>query len=65
MFKHRKVRLFKHYNKIISQSTTSSCRLFIKSLFGLLILWLVFFGIFFMNGGIGLLRTNFYRKITL
>ncbi len=65
MFKHRKKRLFKHYNKIISQSTTSPCRLIIKSLFGLAILWFVFFAIFFVNGGVGLLRTNFYRKITL
>lgn len=36
-----------------------------KACIGLLILWIVFFGIFFLNGGMGLLRTNFYRKITL
>lgn len=65
MFKHRKKRLFKHYNKIISQSTTTPCRLLIKTIWGLVILWTLFFGIFFVNGGIGLLRTNFYRKITL
>ena len=28
-------------------------------------LWVAFFGLFFVNGGIGLLRTNYYRKITL
>lgn len=65
MFKRRKHRLFKHYNKIISESTTTPCRLLFKSCCGLIILWLVFFGIFFLNGGVGLLRTNFYRKITL
>ena len=65
MFKRRKKRLFKHYNKIISESTTTPCRLCIKTLFGLVILWLLFFGIFFQNGGVGLLRTNFFRKITL
>jgi hypothetical protein len=65
MFKRRKQRLFKHYNKIISESTTSPCRLLIKSCCGLIILWVVFFGIFFLNAGIGMLRTNFYRKITL
>jgi len=37
----------------------------VKACCGLIILWIVFFGIFFLNGGIGLLRTNFYRKITL
>lgn len=65
MFKRRKHRLFKHYNKIISQSTTTPCRLLIKTFFGILVLWSLFFGIFFQNAGIGLLRTNFYRKITL
>jgi hypothetical protein len=65
MFKRRKKRLFKHYNKIIAESTTTPCRLLVKTCFGLIILWLVFFGIFFLNGGIGVLRTNFYRMITL
>ncbi len=65
MFKRRKKRLFKHYNKIIAESTTTPCRLLVKTCFGLIVLWLLFFGIFFLNGGVGVLRTNFYRKITL
>ena len=36
-----------------------------KIIFGLVTLWVVFFGLFFINGGIGLLRTNYYRQITL
>ncbi len=36
-----------------------------KIIFGLAALWIAFFGIFFMNGGMGMLRTNYYRKITL
>jgi hypothetical protein len=32
---------------------------------GLLILWIVFFGIFFVNGGVGLLKTEYFRKITI
>jgi hypothetical protein len=65
MFKRRKQRLFKHYNKIIAESTTTPCRLIFKTCYGLVLLWILFFGIFFLNGGIGILRTNFYRKITL
>jgi len=65
MFKRRKKRLFKHYNKIISESTTTPCRLIIKTLFGLALLWILFFGTFFINAGLGVLRSNFYKKITL
>ena len=28
------------------------------------IIWVVFFGVFFVDGGIGLLRSNYYRPIT-
>ena len=65
IFKSRKKVWCKNYNKIICRSSTSSCRLITKILLGLLILWLLFFGIFFVNGGVGLLRTNYYREITL
>lgn len=30
-----------------------------------IITWFVFFGLFFVNGGIGMLKTNHYRKIPL
>jgi hypothetical protein len=65
MFKNKKKKLFKDYNKIISQSSTSSLRIIMKTFFGLLILWILFFGIFFINAGAGLLKTNYFRKITL
>ncbi len=65
MFKRRQKRLFKHYNKIISESTTSTCRLVFKSIIGLILLLILFFGSFFINGGTGLLRTDFYRSIKL
>ncbi len=65
MFKNRKKPLFKDYNKIIAQSSTSSCRIYIRSLIGLLTLFLAFFGIFLINGGYGLIRSNYYKPITL
>jgi hypothetical protein len=65
IFKNRKKRWFKNYNKIIANSSTSSCRVVMKIIAGLVILWVVFFGMFFINGGVGMLRTNYYRKIPL
>jgi hypothetical protein len=65
IFKSRKKKWCKNYNKIIAASSTSNCRVAIKIIFGLVVLWVAFFGLFFVNGGIGLLRTNYYRKITL
>lgn len=65
IFKSRKTKWCKNYNKIICRSSTNTCRLYMKILLGLVLLWALFFGIFFVNGGVGLLRTNFYRKITL
>lgn len=46
-------------------SSTSNCRVTLKIILGLIILWVIFFELFFQNGGVGLLRTNYYRKITL
>lgn len=46
-------------------SSTNGCRVWTKTFLGLILLWTVFFGVFFVNGGIGMLRTNYYRKITL
>jgi hypothetical protein len=46
-------------------SSTSSCRLISQILIGLVVLWVVFFGLFFVNGGMGMLRTNYYRPITI
>ncbi len=65
IFKNRKKKWFKHYNKIIAGSSTSNCRVITKIILGLVVLWVVFFGGFFVNGGVGMLRTNYYRKITL
>jgi|688.fasta_scaffold748689_1 hypothetical protein len=46
-------------------SSTSNCRLTLQVMVGLAVLWVVFFGLFFINGGLGMLRTNYYRPITL
>ena len=65
IFKSRKKKWCKDYNKVICKSSTNSCRLTCKIFLGLVLLWVLFFGIFFVNGGIGLLRTNYYRQISL
>lgn len=46
-------------------SATAPCRKIFKIIVGLLIFWILSFGLFIINGGIGLLRTNYYRPITL
>ena len=65
IFKSRKKKWCKNYNKTICRSSTNTCRLILKILLGLIILWFVFLGLLFVNGGLGLLRTNYYRTITL
>lgn len=65
MFKNRKRPLFKDYNKIIAQSSTSNCRICIKAFFGVMTFFIVFFGNFLINGGYGLIRSNYFNPITL
>ena len=65
MFKNRKKPTFKDYNKIIAQSSTTSCRVCLKSIIGVTIFFIVFFGIFLINGGYGLIRSYYFNPITL
>lgn len=65
MFKNRKKPLFKDYNKIIAQSSTSQCRICIRIVIGLLTFLIVFFGLFLINGGYGIIRASYYKPITL
>jgi hypothetical protein len=65
MFKNRKKPLFKDYNKIIAQSSTSSCRICIKAFVGVFTFFIVFFGNFLINGGYGIIRSNYFNPITL
>ena len=65
MFKNRKKPTFKDYNKIIAQSSTTNCRICIKALFGVILFFIVFFGIFLVNGGYGLIRSYYFNPITL
>lgn len=65
MFKNRKKPIFKDYNKIIAQSSTTPCRIFTKTIIGLLIFLVVFFGNFLINGGFGLIRSYYFNPITL
>ena len=65
VFKSRKKKWCKNYNKIIALSHTKTCRIWLKVIIAFLILLVVFFGPFIVNGGIGLLRTNYYRPIAL
>lgn len=65
MFRNRKKPLFKDYNKIIAQSSTSSCRVCLKIILGIIIIFIVFFGRFLINGGYGLIRSYYFNPITL
>lgn len=65
MFKNRKKPIFKDYNKIIAQSSTTQCRILIKALIGILAFLIVFFGSFLVNGGYGLIRSYYFNPITL
>ena len=65
MFKNRKKPTFKDYNKIIAQSSTSSCRMSIKAFVGVLTFFIVFFGNFLIHGGYGIIRSNYFNPITL
>lgn len=65
MFKNRKKPIFKDYNKIIAQSSTTPCRIFTKTVIGLCAFLFVFFGIFLINGGSGLIRSSYFKPITL
>lgn len=65
MFKNRKKPIFKDYNKIISQSSTTSCRICIKVIIGILVFFIAFFGVFLINGGYGLIRSYYFNPITL
>jgi hypothetical protein len=65
MFKNRKKPIFKDYNKIIAESSTSSCRICLKAFVGLATFFIVFFGSFLINGGYGLIRSYYFNPITL
>jgi hypothetical protein len=65
MFKNRKKPLFKDYNKIIAQSSTSICRIMLKTIIGLCAFIFIYFGTFIINGGQGLLRSYYFNPITL
>lgn len=65
MFKNRKKPIFKDYNKIIAQSSTTGCRILIKTIIGLVALLVVFFGDFIINGGYGVIRSYYFNPITL
>ena len=65
MFKNRKKPLFKNYNKIIIESSTNNCRICCKLLFSLIVYLLLFFGVFCIYGGYGLIRSNYFNPITL
>ena len=65
IFKSRKKKWCKNYNKIIALSATASCRKVIQIILGLVLFWVLSFGLFIINGGIGLLRVNYYRPIDL
>ena len=65
MFKNRKKPLFKDYNKIIAQSSTSGCRICLKAIIGIITFFIAFFGIFLINGGYGLIRSYYFNPITL
>jgi hypothetical protein len=65
MFKNRKKPLFKDYNKILAQSSTSPCRICIKILLGIIVIFFLFFGRFLINGGYALIRSYYFNPITL
>ena len=65
MFKNRKKPTFKDYNKILAQSSTTSCRVCLKAILGVATFFIVFFGIFLINGGYGLIRSYYFNPITL
>lgn len=65
MFKNRKKPVFKNYNKIIVESSTTNFRICCKIIFNLAVYLVLFFGIFIINGGYGLIRSNFYNPITM
>jgi hypothetical protein len=65
MFKNRKIPIFKDYNKIIAQSSTTYCRIFTKIFIGLFIFLFAFFGSFIINGGYGIIRSYYFNPITL
>lgn len=65
MFKNRKRPTFKDYNKIIATSSTSQCRICLKAFCGIFTLIIVFFGLFLINGGYGIIRSYYYNPITL
>jgi Fe2+ transport system protein B len=65
MFKNRKKPIFKDYNKIIAQSSTTPCRILTKNIIGLCAFLFVFFGTFIINGGAGVIRSYYFNPITL
>jgi Fe2+ transport system protein B len=65
MFKNRKKAIFKNYNKILAESTTTFCRVCVKTLIGIAVFVIVFFGLFIINGGYGLIRSYYFNPITL
>jgi hypothetical protein len=65
MFKNRKTPIFKDYNKIIAQSSTTTCRILTKTIIGVCAFLIVFFGNFIINGGYGIIRSYFFNPITL
>lgn len=65
MFKNRKKPVFKDYNKILAQSSTSQCRICLRAFLGILTLLIAFFGIFLVNGGYGIIRSYYFNPITL
>ena len=65
MFKNRKKPIFKDYNKIIAESSTSNCRIMTKAIIGTFVFLIVFFGNFLVNGGYGVIRSYYFNAITL
>lgn len=65
MFKNRKKPIFKDYNKIIAESSTSNCRIMTKAIIGTFAFLIIFFGNFLINGGYGVIRSYYFNPITL
>jgi hypothetical protein len=65
MFKNRKKRTFKDYNKIIAESSTTPFRICCKLIIAIATILIVFFGNFLINGGYGLIRSYYLKPITL
>lgn len=54
-----------NYNKMLVKSPSSNCRVAVKILCGLALLWGLFFGVFIRNGAAALFKTEYLRPVTL